>query len=275
MKMISLVENNSCRADCGAIHGLSLYIETGDRRILFDMGPNALFLENAEALGVEIAVVDLAFLSHGHYDHGGGLPLFCKRNKQAPILISPHAFGDFAAREGEAFKDIGLPHGLREKFGTRLLSVSGRYDESLYVLTDVQGTDYQTAASATLLERGADGYGSDRFLHEQSLILTEKGKCILFAGCAHRGIVNILRAAEAAMGCEMDYVVSGFHLTNPGLGIDEPEALIHAVGEALCARKQTKYITGHCTGKGPYVMLKDMLGDRLDTMPAGSVFDLY
>lgn len=274
MKMISLVENNSARADCGAIHGLSLYIETGDRRILFDMGQNALFLENAEVLGVDIAAVDLGFLSHGHYDHGGGLPLFCKRNNHAPILVSPHAFGDFAAREGEGFKYIGLPHGLREKQGDRFQSVTGRYDESLYVLTDVPDADYLTAASATLLERGEKGYEADRFLHEQSIILTCEGKDILFAGCAHRGVVNILRAAEAAMGHEMDYVVSGFHLTNPGRGIDEPEALIRAVGEELCARKKTKYITGHCTGAGPYLILKDMMGDRLDTMPAGRVFDL-
>lgn len=74
------------------------------------------------------------------------------------------------------------------------------------------------------------------------------------------------------MGCELDYVVSGFHLTNPGLGIDEPEELIRAVGEELKKREKTRYITGHCTGKGPYKILKDQLGDRLAAMPSGSVF---
>jgi 7,8-dihydropterin-6-yl-methyl-4-(beta-D-ribofuranosyl)aminobenzene 5'-phosphate synthase len=274
MKVTSLVENTSCHANCNAIHGLSLDVETPQHHILFDMGPNALFLENAAVLGVDVAAADLAFLSHGHYDHGGGLELFCKRNRDAVIFVSPHAFGSYAARDGDAYENIGLEPHVQEKYRNRFQNFTGRWDEELFLFDDVTGGEFATAASASLLEKTQEGYQSDRFLHEQNLIVSCEGKNYLFAGCAHRGIVNILRAAEEHLGREMDYVISGFHLTNPGLGIDEPTALIQAVGEELKKRTKTRYITGHCTGDGPYGILKEILEDRLDTMPAGRTFQL-
>ena len=72
MIITSLLENTTSRSGIAAEHGLSLYIETATHRILFDMGQTDLFARNAEALGVDLTHVDLAVLSHGHYDHGGG-----------------------------------------------------------------------------------------------------------------------------------------------------------------------------------------------------------
>lgn len=269
MKLISLVENSSCRADCGCIHGLSLYLETPTQRILFDMGPNALFLENAAVLGVDVASVDVAILSHGHDDHGGGLTLFCKRNAHAPVFVAPHAFDRHVVRSGEALEDIGLDARVEEKLAARLQRASGRLSEEIYLLSEIPDRDYLTAATASLLEETAQGVQPDPFWHEQSLLLSCEGVHILVAGCAHRGIVNILRAAEAVLGKAPDYVVSGFHLTNPGKGIDEPEALVRAVGQELVAREHTQYLTGHCTGEGPFRILKELLGERLAPMPAG------
>ena len=78
---------------------------------------------------------------------------------------------------------------------------------------------------------------------------------------------------EIAAKCP-DVVVGGFHLMAPGDGWDEPEELIRAVGKELFRRSHTRYITGHCTGHGPYAILKEMLGDKLDYMSAGTVFEL-
>ena len=78
MKIIALVENTSKRPEIGCEHGLSLYIEAAGQKILFDMGQSALFAENAAVLGADLAAVSLCVLSHGHYDHGGGLrPEYC------------------------------------------------------------------------------------------------------------------------------------------------------------------------------------------------------
>ena len=275
MTVTSLVENHSCRADCGGIHGLSLDIVTPLHHILFDMGPNSLFLENAQVLGVTLSTVDIAVLSHGHYDHGGGLEPFCRRNSRAEVFVSPYAFEGHYAAEGDAYRDVGIEARLERKLSDRLRRFVGRLDEELTIFDHVPDRDYLTEAAKTLLERGDEGqYLPDQFRHEQNLIVTAEGKTVLFAGCAHRGIVNILRAAEDLVGGELDWVFAGFHLTNPGLGIDEPRELVEAVGRELLARRKTRYVTGHCTGDGPYDLLKELLGERLSLMAAGSVFAL-
>ncbi|MBR5633360.1 MAG: MBL fold metallo-hydrolase, partial [Clostridia bacterium] len=80
MKIVCLAENTTSRDDVGAEHGLSLYVEAAGKKILFDMGQTDLFMKNAEKLGVDLSKVDVAVLSHGHYDHGGGLSAFLKVN---------------------------------------------------------------------------------------------------------------------------------------------------------------------------------------------------
>ena len=274
MRVTSLVENHSSREDCGCIHGLSLDIVTEKHHLLFDVGPNALFLENAKALGIDVSTADLCFLSHGHYDHGGGLELFCKRNERAKVLVAKGAFEPHAVLEDGNYTEIGVLPRVQLAYPDRFMTVSGSLDAELFVFSDIRGEDYVTAASKSLLEKTETGYQPDRFFHEQNLIVTASGVRVLFAGCAHRGIVNILRRGEEIVGGELDYVFSGFHLTNPVLNIDEPRELIEAVGRELAARKKTQYVTGHCTGDRPYEILSEMLQGRLSLMAAGCVFEL-
>lgn len=274
MKVVTLVENTSCREDLGHVHGLSLYVETPKHRILFDMGPNALFLENAEKLGVDVASVDVAFLSHGHYDHGGGLELFFKRNETAPVYVHAAAFGDYYAVSPKGERYIGVDPKL--KGNPRFVVCRGKtaIDDELTVFSVLPTHDLLPSSNGSLREKRGDDYPPDGFRHEQDLVVTAEGKTVLFGGCAHGGIVNILRASEKLLGRAPDHVFSGFHLTNPGLGTDEPDALVDAVAEELAARKNTHYYTGHCTGLGPYARLKARLGDRMDYMAAGTAFEL-
>ena len=87
MRIVTLVENTSRRQDLTAEHGLSLYIETGSHKILFDAGQSAAFADNAEKLGIDLTQADLAVLSHGHYDHGGGLGKFLETNYLGRIKL--------------------------------------------------------------------------------------------------------------------------------------------------------------------------------------------
>ena len=120
---------------------------------------------------------------------------------------------------------------------------------------------------------GREGLVPDTFAHEQDLLVTAEGKAVLIAGCAHRGIVNILRRCEELLGRSPDYLFAGFHLHDPATGRPEPEALLRAVAEELAARP-TRYFTGHCTGEAAYGVLKERLGDQLSHMGGGMTFAL-
>ena len=91
MRVTALTENTT-EKDFRTEHGLSLYIETNGQKILFDSGQTELFAENAGKLGIDLSAVDIMVLSHGHYDHGGGLERFMEINKKAPIYMSRYAF---------------------------------------------------------------------------------------------------------------------------------------------------------------------------------------
>ena len=108
MRFVTVMENTACREDLCAGHGPSLYIETPKHKILFDMGPSAAFADNAAALGVDLAGVDVAFLSHGHSDHSGGLMAFLEKNDAAPVYLHKAAFGRYWSNFGEAPRYIGL-----------------------------------------------------------------------------------------------------------------------------------------------------------------------
>lgn len=106
MKIYTLMENTAASEEFVASHGLSFYIETKNHRILFDMGPDGRFLENADRLGVDISKVDLAILSHGHYDHGGGLAAFLEANSTALVHIQKKPSANFLPTMGTEHSGI-------------------------------------------------------------------------------------------------------------------------------------------------------------------------
>jgi 7,8-dihydropterin-6-yl-methyl-4-(beta-D-ribofuranosyl)aminobenzene 5'-phosphate synthase len=275
MKIVTLVENVA-EGGLGCIHGLSLYVETEKHRILFDAGPQGdLLLSNAEALGVDLGTVDIAMLSHGHYDHGNGMVAFMGLNAKAKLYVRPAALHGHFATEIDGWRNIGVDPALVERYGDRLVLTGEQQviDEELRLFSDIRTHDFASQSNTALYEETKDGRLSDDFGHEQDLLIHSGGVDFLVAGCAHQGIVNVLRRAEELLGHSPDYAMAGFHLTNPGLKTDEPEAFVRAVGEELKKRK-TIYYTGHCTGLGPFGILKDMLGDQVRYMSVGTVIDV-
>ncbi len=274
MRITVLVENTSC-GPVDAAHGLSLYVETAGHRILFDAGPDGgLLLRNAAALGVDLGAADAAILSHGHYDHAGGLLAFLEVNGRAPLYLQRGATAPHGARENTGLRGIGMDPQIEARYPERLVRLDGdfRIDEELSLFSDVRTADFLSGSNRALLERCGRDWAPDRFLHEQNLLIEEGGKLVLIAGCAHRGILNILRSAKERAGRAPDAVYAGFHLTNPGRGIDEPELFIRALGAEL-QRWPCRFYTGHCTGAGPFGILSEMLGDRLRYLAGGDVFE--
>lgn len=277
MKIVTLMENTSCSDAYRHAHGLSLYLETKGRRILFDTGPNAAFWDNAEKLGIDLEKTEFVVLSHGHYDHGGGLPVFLKRNSRAKVWIHPGAFGSYySLGDGTAQPVyIGLNRELK-KYGERFIWTEPvtKIDDGILLFAQVPHSFGGISTGARLMEKLPDGtFRADRFHHEQNLLITEGSRAVVIAGCAHRGIVNIREGAAALLGREPDVMVGGFHLFE--LSPDDPETdrLIDRIGMAL-AEGTTIYYTGHCTGEYAYARLKKILGGRLHRISSGAAFDV-
>ena len=273
MKIVSLMENSAKNESLRASHGLSLYIETPKHKILFDMGPDEAFLENAKTLGVDLAAVDIAFLSHGHWDHGGGLAAFLAVNDTAKVYIRENAFAPYFHVTGEEEKYIGIDTALKDSGRIVLTGETLRIDDELLLFADVPAVFDTAGSSAALCLRTENGFLPDGFTHEQDLLITAEGKAVLLAGCAHRGIVNILRGAEKHLGRMPDATFGGFHLFQLAEGDRASEQVIFMTAKALLPGN-TVYHTGHCTGEYAYNRLKAVLGERLQSIPAGSEFEI-
>ena len=273
MKITALMENTSCTNTLCTEHGLSFYIECAGKKLLFDTGMSGAFAENAEKLGIDLAQVDLAVLSHGHYDHGGGLRTFLELNTGAPVYLRRMAFDKhYSQRPDELFYN-GLDESLLPNGRFIFTDPICVIDEHLSIFSEVPAYEPLFASSKTQLEVVDGQTVPDRFLHEQNLVLREEGGYTLIAGCAHSGIYNIITRFRELYGCDPQVVVGGFHLMVPNLGKSIPDGEIDALAEKLKAMTGTRFYTCHCTGKHAYERLHGALGDQIGYISAGMTIE--
>lgn len=269
MKITALTENTSIAPNFYNVHGLSFYIETKKHKILFDMGPDDTFVKNAEILGIKLSDVDIAFISHGHDDHGGALNIFMDINKKAKVYVRENIFEKyFAVHNGVATQsDIDKKFAKNERIV--LVKDNMKIDDELFLFYDVKGRKYFSEANKTLYTEKDGKLVYDDFSHEQNLVITSEGKTVLVGGCAHNGIVNIMERFVEINGKEPDFVVSGFHLMNPDTdGGSESKELVNGVANELL-KYNSKYYTCHCTGLESYGVLKKVMNDKVDYIAAG------
>lgn len=254
----------------GCQHGLSLHIEVAGHKILFDMGADGLFAENALKMGLDLSSVDIAFVSHGHSDHGGGLKAFLQTNEKAKVYLSSRAFEPhFARRSGGEMGSIGLDPNLLEE--GRLILVPGnlRIDDLLEIMSEAGGDTFRPSGNSDLFMEKGGKLLEDDFGHEQNLVVREHTKAVLLAGCAHNGIVNILERFKGGYGRFPEYVVGGFHMYNKSAGSSESPGFIEAVASYLIGTGASFY-TCHCTGLEAYSQLKSLMGERIGYIGTGS-----
>lgn len=265
-----LVENTAIQEGVMAEHGLSLHITTSTHRILFDFGQTDAVFSNAEHMCVDLTKVDMAVLSHGHYDHCGGLERFMALNPQVKVYIHEAAFETHLSDRGEGgIIDIGIRGDLRRRAGVTPTHTVLWPDRGLLLFSDVDGQAFLPKGNRSMLVPDPKGgHMPDDFRHEQNLLVEEGDSLILMAGCAHKGILNIMEKAREHMGRMPDIVFGGFHLSSRNPADEEPQERIERLGEALAATGATFY-TGHCTGVRAFDILKDKLGDKLFALTGG------
>lgn len=263
MKFTILTENTACSEELGYEHGLSIYIEANGKRILFDAGQTELFSENAERLGIDLTTVELAVLSHDHYDHSGGMGKFLEINSAAPLYVNRNALAPHYNALGEY---IGIDMSV---FGTERVILTDdeyRISDGISLFTcNTRERKYPIDPSG--LKMLCDGKLTDEdFCHEQYMLIEEDGKRILISGCSHKGILDIMNWVKP------DMLIGGFHFMNITLdNEDNIRRLENAATELISY--DCIYYTGHCTGIEQFDLMKKIMGDKLLYISAGRTFE--
>ncbi len=275
MKIAVLVENCACTSRFQSEHGLCVYVENQGERWLLDTGKTGMFLKNAIECDVDIKKIDHVFLSHGHYDHVGGLKEFLKYNERADVYVSRNICkSHYSLRADGQLHEIGIDNALLENDRIVICEMD-TIGKAAVVIAHVEGNRFLSEANNNLFEYAKSGeLCPDTFSDEQSLLLCDQdGTYMLYAGCAHRGIVNILESCKSKLGRYPDVVIGGFHLMIPNTKTSIDPDCVQEMGRYL-KKLPCLYLTGHCTGQEAFEILKEELEERIQEIHAGNMFEI-
>jgi len=278
MKVTALVENTVLenRQDLNPEWGLSLHIQHDGRQILFDTGATEVYGHNAERLGVDLREVDMAVISHHHYDHAGGLAHFLETNSKAKVYLRRNEAGDpyFRAFFGIINRYVGLDKGLLQKYADRFEFVDEFAEiwPGVFFLTEIGNRYPLPKGNQHLFVEEGGTRRLDQFEHELVMAVREKEGLVVLTGCSHRGILNMVDAVSSHFqGSPIKAVFGGFHL----IGLPKLNTMagskreVEGIGEEMLKYPIKKVYTGHCTGPKAYRVLKDVMGDKLEYLPTG------
>jgi 7,8-dihydropterin-6-yl-methyl-4-(beta-D-ribofuranosyl)aminobenzene 5'-phosphate synthase len=274
MIMKMLIENNSVSKDFKKEHGLSIYIESQGKKILFDTGFSGAFMENAGKMGILIGDIDEVIISHAHIDHTGGLVKFFEVNKKAPVYMCRKA-NEACYLNVFLKKDISAPPKIFAEYADRICFIDNPFtqiSDDKYIVAEFARHYPLVKSSKNLLIKRQGKLDSDNFDHELALVMDNNGKLVILTGCSHNGIDNMIEtAARLFPEKPIQSVVGGFHLMGlPILNVGgESKANVTKIGRRLLDFNIDKIYTCHCTGSKEYHLLKECMGDKLEYLATG------
>lgn len=260
MNWTILADNRSEDSRLLTEHGLSVYVETAQHKLLLDTGASDVFLRNAERLGIDLTKVDYVFISHGHSDHAGGLSSLLRMNSKAQVILSPYCLDRsfYSSRNGlhsitSDWKDI-------DQSRLVFVSTTTQIKDDLWAIVPERDRYPLPAANQHLLAgASADALVPDDFCHE--LALCAEG--LLFTGCAHSGLENILVSVP---DLPLHTVIGGFHLLD---GYENEAELLRIADHLRSAWPDVQFYTSHCTGDSTLQTLQQVLGAQIQGFSVG------
>jgi 7,8-dihydropterin-6-yl-methyl-4-(beta-D-ribofuranosyl)aminobenzene 5'-phosphate synthase len=280
MKAVVLIDNNpDPDGKYLTEHGVSIYFEADGLKWLFDVGASPSFAINARKMGIDIRKVDYLILSHAHLDHTGGLDYFLRKNKKARVLMAPLEGGElYISYRKNIYHNITLDHSV-------IRDHSERFDFSN---TDLQLSDnvayirnipmIEPLPKANCLLFQSDGFGErpDDFSHEVVLTVKTPNGIVVFSGCSHHGLLNILHAATQGTKDEkVAAIIGGTHLLDSDeyIQFETRDEISGIVNEILLRHPEIKIITGHCTGVTAQQVFKESIQERFQLFHSGAVYN--
>ena len=282
MHITTLVDNRQSPDDPRLVAewGLSQCIELGGRRVLFAMGASDAFARNAECLGIDIASIDAAILSHHHSDHGGGLRRFLELNDRAPVYLGEAPDGDPTGRLfGILRKSIGLDRRLMAEHAARFHVVQAPTEvvPGVFVLPHIGDRHPRPAGNKVLFVRNGRQFTPDDFRHEVVVALRERDTLAVLTGCSHSGVLNMVETVQRFFpGAPIRAVIGGFHLValRPLNRMSDPARDVAQLGRTVLEMGVETAWTGHCTGTQAFRVLQESMGERVRQLHTGSRIEL-
>jgi len=272
-KIITLSENTAGLArGLLAEHGLSFYVEFGNSKLIFDTGQTFTAACNAKTLGLNLEGLLIA-LSHGHYDHTGGLECILEKTGPTTVYCHPDVFAPkYALREGQK-RYIGIPFQKDdlEAMGARfdLAKNAREIMPGIWLTGEVSRVSDFENPSPDLVVEGEDGLVVDPLWDDQALVLVLDRGLFVILGCAHSGMINTLEQAQRATG--VDHIIGVVGGTHLGFGGEDklPKTIV-----ALKEYDLEILGASHCTGMKASSILSAEFGEKFIFNNVGTVIEL-
>lgn len=298
MRITTLIEDT--RQDDRLINefGISLYIEFNGIKILLDTGGSGNFIQNSTILGVDLKDINHAIISHAHADHGGGLHDFLKINKTATIYMHKNSANDFYGNIGAKLplfisslvhpfvkrsmtfsKYIGLDQDVLKRYEKRikLISKLEEISEDVFLITNIADTFPKPEGNKYLLTLKNGKLVEDNFSHELILVIKEHDGIVVFSGCCHTGILNIIETVKDLYKDQtIKAIIGGLHLKLQPQKDNMAGAQkdIEFIATEIIDQDIKRIYTGHCTGSKAYDILHNKLEERIARLCSGNVIDI-
>jgi len=270
LKITILVENTAGGRGLVAEHGISFLIELGGKKILFDTGQGQALKHNVQCLGIRLEPIDSIVLSHGHYDHTGGLSDVLSMAERPYVFVHPQAFAPKYARNTDgSVREIGMAELAKQDVCTmanlRLVEAPTEIGEGLICTGPIPHTnDYEDAGGAFFKNKECSV--PDEIPDDQAAFLETRSGTVVILGCAHAGIINTLHFIRTLTANRpIHAVLGGMHLLNAG------SRRMEATISELRNLRIERLMPCHCTGFAAVASLWNELPGRCESVPAGTI----
>jgi 7,8-dihydropterin-6-yl-methyl-4-(beta-D-ribofuranosyl)aminobenzene 5'-phosphate synthase len=272
LQITVVVENTAHGVGLLAEHGLAYWLEWDGRHILFDTGQGGALQSNLYRMGLRPDRVDTVVLSHGHFDHVGGLTDVLERDRPVQVMLHPDALGKkFAKNRDGTSREIGMPFPARKalhKPTVELQTAEGpaRIADGLMTTGTVPlVNDFETPSSRFFLDEACST--PDHLPDDQSIFFEADEGTVVLLGCAHSGVINTLRhVSELTGGRPIQAVIGGMHL------VDASQERIDRTIAELRPWDLRILAPAHCTGMPATVAMWNAFPEIITPCHVGSKF---